>query len=106
MQRAYLIWALAILLQPMVGDSPAGPGARTCGELADKYRLNPELTDAAMVLWAKGFMRNMNEEPRPEAQRDLTISKEQADKLRAYCDAHPFASFDRAVKTIYFSLQP
>jgi len=84
----------------------AGPGATACSELADKYRLNPELTDAAMVLWAKGFMRNMNEEPRPEAQRDLTISKEQADKLRAYCDAHPFASFDRAVKTIYFSLQP
>ena len=84
MQRAYLIWALAILLQPMVGDSPAGPGARTCGELADKYRLNPELTDAAMLLGVEGFMRNMNEAVRPEASRDLAIDlKEKAGRLRA-----------------------
>jgi len=66
------------------GHSPAGPGARTCGELADKYRLNPELTDAAMLLGVEGFMRNMNEAVRPEASRDLAIDlKEKAGRLRA-----------------------
>jgi len=54
MRPAYLIWALATLLQPIVGGYLlASPGATTCGELADKYRLNPELTDAAMMLWTK-----------------------------------------------------
>jgi hypothetical protein len=86
MRPAYLIWALAILLQPIVGGYLlASPGATTCGELADKYRLNPELTDAAMMLWTEGFMRNANEEVHPEAKRDLTIdSKEQAERLRSY----------------------
>jgi hypothetical protein len=108
MRPGYLIWALAVLWQPIVGGClMASPAATTCGELADKYRLNPELTDAAMVLWAEGFMRNMNEELRPEARQDLTIdSKDQADRLRAYCDAHPFASFDQAVKNIYLNFQP
>jgi hypothetical protein len=60
-RSAYPIWAFAILLQPITGGYLlAGPGATACSELADKYRLNPELTDAAMVLWAEGFMRNMN----------------------------------------------
>ena len=88
MRPAYLIWALAVLSQLIVASSLfAGPGATTCGELADKYRLNPELTDAAMMLWTEGFMRNANEEVRPEAKRDLTIdSKEQAERLRSYCD--------------------
>jgi len=54
----------------------ASPGATTCGELADKYRLNPELTDAAMVLWAEGFIRNMSEELRPETRRDLVIERQ------------------------------
>ena len=100
MRPGYLIWALAVLWQPIVGGYlMASPGATTCGELADKYRLNPELTDAAMVLWAEELMHNMNEELRPEARRNLaTDSKEQADRLRAYCDAHPFASFDQALK--------
>jgi hypothetical protein len=85
----------------------ASPGATTCGELADKYRLNPELTDAAMVLWTEGFIRNTSEELRPETRRDLVIdSKEQADRLRAYCDAHPLASFDQAVRSIYLNSQP
>jgi hypothetical protein len=105
-RSAYPIWALAMLFQPIAGGYLlASPGATACSELAEYTDYNPELTDAAMVLWAEGFMRNMNEEPRPEVRRDLMInSKEQADKLRAYCDAHPFASFDQAV--IYFSLQP
>jgi hypothetical protein len=48
---ADLIWPLMMLWQPIVGGYLlASPGATTCGELADKYRLNPELTDAAMVL--------------------------------------------------------
>jgi hypothetical protein len=104
----YLIWALAVLSQLIVaGDLFAGPGATTCGELADKYRLNPELTDAAMLLWVEGFPRNVNEAVRLGASRDLAIDpKEKADRLRAYCDAHPFASFDQAVKNIYLSLQP
>jgi hypothetical protein len=105
---AYFIWALAILWQPIVDDDlMASPGATTCGELADKYRLNPELTDAAMVLWAEEFIRNTSEELRPETRRDLVIdSKEQVDRLRAYCDAHPLASFDQAVRSIYLNLQP
>jgi len=104
---AYLIWALAVLSQLIVASSLfAGPGATTYGELADKYRLNPELTDAAMLLWVEGSTRNVNEAVRPEASRDLAIDQEKADSLRAYCDAHPSASFDQAVKNIYLSLQP
>ena len=53
------------------------------------------------------FINRLNEEGPPEAKRDLTIdSKEQADRLRAYCDVHPFASFDQAVKNLYLSLPP
>ena len=108
MRPGYLIWALAVLWQPIVGGYlMASPGATTCGELADKYRLNPELTDAAMALWTQGFIRNTSEELQPETRRDLAIdSKEQADRLRAYCDAHPLASFDQAVRSIYLNLQP
>jgi hypothetical protein len=52
-------------------------------------------------------VRGVNEERQPGANRDLTIdSKEMADKLRAYCDAHPFASFDQAVKNLYLGIQP
>ena len=93
---------------PVVGGHLlASPGATTCGELADKYRLNPELSDAVMVLWAEGLMRGVNEEGRPGANRDLTIdSKEKADKLRTYCDAHPLASFDQAVRNLSLGLQP
>jgi hypothetical protein len=105
---AYLIWPLMMLWQPIVtGYLLASPGATTCGELADKYRLNPELTDAAMVLWAEGFIRNTCEELHAETRRDLVIdSNEQADRLRAYCEAHPLASFDQAVRNIYLNLQP
>jgi hypothetical protein len=57
MRPAYLIWGLTMLLQPTVsvvgGHLLASPGATTCGELADKYRLNPELSEAVMVLWEK-----------------------------------------------------
>jgi hypothetical protein len=106
-RRPYLISALAMLLQPIVGGYLlAGPGATTCGELAEKYRLDPELTDAALVLWAEGLMRNMNEELRPDARRDLTIDEEQADRLRVYCDAHPFASFDQSVRNLNLNVQP
>ena len=106
MRPAYLSLALAMLLLPTAsivgGYSLAGPGATTCGEIADEYRLNPELTDAAMVLWTEGFMRGVNEEG-----QDLTIdSKEQADRLRAYCDLHPLASFEQAARNLYDSLQP
>ena len=70
-----------MLLQPIVGGYLlASPGATTCSELADKYRLDPELTDAAMVLWAEGFMRDVNEDVRPEARRaprtSLTADKQ------------------------------
>ena len=108
MRSTGLIWAVAMLLQPIVGGNLlASPGATTCGELADEYRLNPELTDAAIVLWAEGFLRDVRGDVRPESKRDLTIdSNEQADRLRAYCDAHPFASFDQAVKNINFNLRP
>lgn len=108
MRSACLVCAAVMLLQPTVsGNLLAGPGATTCGELAESYRLNPELTDAAIVVWAEGFMRDVNENMRPEAKRDLTIdSKEQADELRAYCDAHPFASFDQAAEYIYLRPRP
>jgi hypothetical protein len=107
MRPAYLIWTLATLWQPIVGGySLAGPGATACGELADKFRLNPELTDAAMVLWTEGIMRAVSEASSLEAKRDLTLDKEQADLLRAYCDAHPFASFDQAMKNVYLGPQP
>jgi hypothetical protein len=110
MRPAYPIWALAVASQLIgCGYLLASPNATSCGELAEKYRLDPELTEAAMALWAQGIMHSAIEDKgvRQEAKRDLTIdSKEQADRLRAYCDAHPFASFNQALRTIYPSLQP
>ncbi len=87
----------------------AGFGTYSCGQFAEMYRQNPQITERIFVQWALGHMSGLNAylllsgSPMREDGTDLRkwSEDEQRRMIRAYCDSHPLQPYWEAVEQIY-----
>src|SRR5438132_10726854 len=74
----------------------SGFGEYSCGQFAEMYRRNPQVTERMFFQWALGYMSGLNSylllsgSPMREDGTDLRKWSEerQQQTIRAYCDSH------------------
>jgi hypothetical protein len=86
-----------------------GFGSYSCGQFAEIYQTNPQVTEKIFFQWAAGFMSGLNAylllsgSPMREDGTDLrkwSVDKQQQ-TIRAYCDSHPLKPYYEAVEQVY-----
>jgi hypothetical protein len=112
--RIFLMLFIAVALpKAALADSPAqafGFGNSSCADFAKAYAKNPAGAETLYFVWAQGFITGINlaaildhkpyhtMEPGEAAMKDYMAS------IRAYCNAHPLASYALAVADLYGTL--
>jgi hypothetical protein len=120
--RAYMLTTkirLGVVISALGLSAPAvarsdisvldGFGTYSCGQFAEMYRQNPQITERIFFQWARGFMSGLNAylllsgSPMREDGTDLRkwSEEQQQQAIRAYCDAHPLKPYYEAVEQIY-----
>jgi len=87
----------------------SGFGGYSCGQFAEMYRRNPQVTERIFFQWALGFMSGLNAylllsgSPMREDGTDLRNWSEdkQQQTIRAYCDSHALQPYWEAVEQVY-----
>jgi hypothetical protein len=88
-----------------------GPGAQSCGEFADAYRIDRAQFERQYFSWAQGFMSGMNLGLRalgtvqPKNLATITTDDQMA-HIRRYCNEHPLAEYHEAVIDLFKTFRP
>jgi hypothetical protein len=102
----------ALLIQPTIAIADpvgvAGAGARSCAEIAQFSRQNPDQASAMMLSWAQGYVSGLNVAGGASGRevRDLAgmNTKDAEWVIRNYCDQYPASDLATAVMELYKTL--
>src|SRR4051794_40963507 len=110
MRTLFAVGLLLVYASPVGAGSYAimGTGAQTCGKFAADYKRDPRFVEDYNFAWAQGYMSGANVVllTSKVGFRDLNhlTTDGQMSFIRAYCDQHPLAQFDLAVKALFETL--
>jgi hypothetical protein len=80
-----------------------GLGGKTCGEYANEYRQNTQLTDGYYISWAGGYMSGLNVNSKNN-MRNLDPFEQVYRSIRSECAKNPLKNFDDVALEIYLTL--
>jgi hypothetical protein len=80
-----------------------GTGAQSCSTFNERYKADPDATEATWFAWAQGYMSGLNRSKSRAGFRNLAgVSLERQKRLlRAYCADHREANYRDGISDLF-----